>query len=724
MARRGRLRRAASAAVLAGSLCAVTAPARAQSLADVAEREAARRAAISTPAPLYTNMARSSPAPIDAATVEAAKEAVTAWRADDAIARTRPTPNSEPSAPERTPSRPPAPGTPAMPAFTEWSSFAIPKTAAELEAGRRLQAQSGSGTRTRVSDIVLPRQHDTMRMSTAIGYLQGADAGGDVSGSGMVNGMQTDFSSFFTVGRSGFESRSARLSVFAPDGRWRGEAGDMFSDVRGLARGARVSWSLAERWRPSVAVYVRRAGAPGAQAAVSYRDHLQLTKQMRVGGELASDGAVFVQGQFARPGQDVTAFLRDIPGVAGGRDTGLSGGVTLPHRIGLSAAIRVSDAAGDAGQWQLASIRLPLMARSSMTLERSWWTGAAGVGSTNAVIVQLPMGPLSFIQRVQWGHTDYPQRAVPFGFDRRQMQSTASYRMPPWGTVGYQQSTQWFEDGRTQQFDELSFGVKMGRRTSAHLVTAFPDLYEPERFRLRMAHKVTDTLSLEGQYGRLSAFQGGTTSQSESSRVMMTVRKDWQLSSPSRGGEVHGRALDQAGAAVSGALVRLGPYSTITDDTGAYGFTRVPNGPFELLLDRDKLPAAYGLDEAPRPLVLTRGSRTVVDLHAIPLNAIRGRVYQDRNGNARFDEGEGVVGAVIAIGATVTATTEHGAYAFYNQPPGRHAIRLDAARLAKGLSPLSPATRNADLLADRPLLDVDFVVEFKDRPILMRELPR
>ena len=205
---------------------------------------------------------------------------------------------------------------------------------------------------------------------------------------------------------------------------------------------------------------------------------------------------------------------------------------------------------------------------------------------------------------------------------------------------------------------------------------------------------------------------------------MVTIRKTWQVESPARGGEVRGRAIDQAGHPVPGALVRLGPYSAITDEAGDYAFTRVPDGQFELALDRNKLPAAYALDEKPRPLTVTRGSREHIDLQVIPLNAMRGRVYLDRNHNGFWDEGEGIPNAVVAVNGSVTATTATGSYAFYNQPPGRYTIRLDVQRLPKGLAPASPAELAAELTPDYPLIGLDFTVEKKDMPIIMREIPR
>jgi protocatechuate 3,4-dioxygenase beta subunit len=313
---------------------------------------------------------------------------------------------------------------------------------------------------------------------------------------------------------------------------------------------------------------------------------------------------------------------------------------------------------------------------------------------------------------------------VPFGFDRQQSSSSASYTPGPWGNLNYQQSTQWFDDGTVQEWDEVSSTLQLGHRTTAQFVAAFPNLANPQRFRARVTQRLSPTLQLEGEYGRLSAFQLTQASVGEQSRVMITIRKTWQLASPARGGEVRGRAIDQAGFPVPCALVRLGPYRAITDAAGGYQFTRVPDGPFDLALDKDKLPAAYALDEKPRPLTVTRGTREQVDLQVIPLNAIRGRVYLDRNHNGFWDEGEGIPNAVVAVNGSVTATTADGTYAFYNQPPGHYTVRLDVQRLPKGLAPASPAELDAQLTPDYPLIGFDFTVERKDMPIIMREIPR
>jgi hypothetical protein len=606
--------------------------------------------------------------------------------------------------------------------LTGWSAFEIKKTQAELSETARLAGDLQLSARTGPTDVKLPPQDDVLLVSTGIGYLQGADGGGDISAAGKINGMQTDANLFFTAGPLGFQPTSGHVSMYSPDARWRGEGGDLYSDLRGLARGARVSWNGdGQRWTPSVSLYAH--GANGA-TVVGYRDRVQVLPHVRVGGEVTSDGATFIQGQYAPPRMDLTAFSRFTRGAFVGHDEGVSGSFTLGRGVTLSGALRLSDAVDDSSQWQLASIRLPLARQASVTLERSWWTGSSDDGSINALTVQLPLGPVRFSQRIQWGRTDYLQRALPFGFDSQGGQTTASYTPGPWGSLNYQQSTQWFDNGRMQQWNEVSSMLQLGRHTTVQLVTAVPDISDPQRLRARVTRVLSPTLRLEAQYGRLSAFQMTSPSVGEHSRVMITIRKTWQVKSPSRGGEVRGRAIDQAGHPVSGALVRLGPYSAITDATGNYGFTRVPDGAFALALDKNKLPVAYASDEQPRALTVTGRSREDIDLQVIPLNAIRGRVYIDRNGNGHFDAGEGVPNAVVAVDGAVTATSATGSYAFYNQPPGRYTIRLDAQRLPKGLAPASLVELAVELSGDQPLVGADFRVEQKDMPIIMSELPR
>src|ERR1700737_2151384 len=56
-----------------------------------------------------------------------------------------------------------------------WSAFEIKKTDAEMTETARLADLPKRATRTQPGDVQLPPQEDVLRLSTGIGYLQGAD---------------------------------------------------------------------------------------------------------------------------------------------------------------------------------------------------------------------------------------------------------------------------------------------------------------------------------------------------------------------------------------------------------------------------------------------------------------------------------------------------------------------------------------------------------------------
>jgi hypothetical protein len=105
-----------------------------------------------------------------------------------------------------------------------------------------------------------------------------------------------------------------------------------------------------------------------------------------------------------------------------------------------------------------------------------------------------------------------------------------------------------------------------------------------------------------------------------------------------------------------------------------------------------------------------------------PLNAIHGRVYCDRNGNGRFDNGEAVEGAVVFLGDRVTATDTTGAYDFFNVPLGAHSLRLDAARLPSSFAPAAQVSLDVELTDARPVTGADFLVTARTKPVVWKEI--
>ena len=198
------------------------------------------------------------------------------------------------------------------------------------------------------------------------------------------------------------------------------------------------------------------------------------------------------------------------------------------------------------------------------------------------------------------------------------------------------------------------------------------------------------------EYGRPSSYQQ-IQNATETPRFKVLLRRTWDVSTVARGGNVSGVVVDYIGRPVPGARVRLGPYSADADMNGAYVFENVPRGEFALELDPNLLPADYAWDGRARHLSVTQATRSRIELVVAPLNAIHGRVYADRNGNGRFDSGEGVLGAAVCLDERVTATDANGAYDFYNVPPGAHAVRLDPARLPEAFAIPDPRPLQVEL---------------------------
>jgi hypothetical protein len=252
-------------------------------------------------------------------------------------------------------------------------------------------------------------------------------------------------------------------------------------------------------------------------------------------------------------------------------------------------------------------------------------------------------------------------------------------------------------------------------------VSAVPDVFNAQRLRGRLVQNLPRQYSIEAEYGRLSAFQDLPYAL-DRSRVRVMLRKSVDIATPARGGDVEGRVLDQAGRPVDGARVTLGPYAMETGPGGGYAFRHVPRGDFDLALDPAGLPADFAWDGRSRRLSITSSTHARVDLLVAPLNAIHGRVYCDRNGNHRFDDGEAVAGAVVRLGDRVTSTDASGAYHFYNLWPGDYVVQLDRSHVPAEFDAAAAGDLRVSLTDDHPVTGADFSVASKSKPIIWREI--
>jgi hypothetical protein len=338
-------------------------------------------------------------------------------------------------------------------------------------------------------------------------------------------------------------------------------------------------------------------------------------------------------------------------------------------------------------------------------------------------MLTFPIGPVRMLTRYQIGSAGRLENGPetrPGG--QHDLTSSLVYLANPRINFDYQVNMHWQEGSERDQYEQLVSTYQLSPRTQLQTVTAFPELADPQRVRVRLNHQLRSNLSLLVDYGQLTPFQSGDVSNDRRGfRVML--RKQYSFSTPSRGGEVCGRVLDEAGRPVNGVVVQLGPYRAVSGPDGRYRIRSIPSGSYHLALEETTVPANCRPGSGARNLTITSRSREQVDLMVIPLNAITGHVYEDWNGNGRYDPGEGIAGAVLLLDEFATTTTAGGGFGFYNLEPGHYTVRLDPQRLPEGYRASGPAEIAVDLPADRPAAGADLQLEKVAKPIIFQGLP-
>ena len=605
-----------------------------------------------------------------------------------------------------------------------WEHFSLPKTADERQASAREDDDLLALRERPLAPEVQPSSRESFGVDLGAGLVGGGGGAFDLLGSGTFAGHRVALASFLTGGPSGVTLRSSHLSIDSPSASWTAEAGDLLSEMRGLASGVRVSRRMGARWRPGVTLYANDWRVPGDKAAVSYRDDILITKNIDVRGELSTDGSRFGAVRLIAGRGNIDAFYRYSPQ----RDT-TDRGVSMSYNMGLGltayGGLRRS-AGASSERWSMVGVAMPLIHGSTISLEEARTSRAATSDTARTLGLQLPFGPIRVMQRYTW--TDVALLDAPASIDvgRRQLQSMASWSPSSRVRFTYQLATQWLAGSTARQWTELESMVRLTSRTTLQAVTGFPQMNSAQRLRVGLQQQLPRAFRLSVEYGRLPAFQSRTLTSPDVSRLLVMVRRTVQVPTPAAGTTVEGFVRDDNGAAVSGAAVSLGRFMTTTRTDGRYRFEHVPPGDHGLALVADRLPAAYSADFAERTVHVGGGAHDVqADLAVRSLRAIHGRVFLDRNGNGRMDTGEGQSGVVVRLDDTGTATLSDdvGMFAFYNLEPGRYAVWIDGARLRTGLGVAAAARRTVDLEPDSAATNIDFELVVRDKPIVFKELP-
>lgn len=559
-----------------------------------------------------------------------------------------------------------------------------------------------------------PRATESLRTMIGVGYVQGADWGTEILAGGSVAGAQVQFNTLLTSGRQGLLFDHGSLSIFNPDARWHVEAGDVFSPLRGAARGGRLSWPAAGDRRPAIAVYAPGRGTTDRGTVVSYRDQVVVRGQTLIDAEVASDRSYLLRSRFAVPRIDVEASYRQHRNPSWSRDSSIAGGVTLWRGVSLNGGLFDSIQGDGRNDWRMVAVRFPVARFLHLTLERAFAGALETSNTTTAAMASIAAGNLRLFHRYQHGEYAFGREASSINVERQQLRSMSSYSAGPRLNLTLQLATERSDTGPVQHWQELQTTLKATATTTLRTVTALPDIRNPRRFQAYLRQELPGRLALQADYGRLSAYQW-VPRELDRSRFKLMLFKTLDIATPARGATVTGRVLDSSERGVRGVRVKLGPYSADVNEAGVYRFAHVPRGEYELSLDPGHLPADVAWDGRGVHVVVRPGAVVRADLHVTPLNAIHGRVYVDRNGNGRFDSGEAVAGAAIGAGEHLTASDADGAYSFYNLWPGTYVIELLNLPAAFDRS---AERRTAVLTDDGPATGIDFRVATKAKPIL------
>jgi hypothetical protein len=111
-----------------------------------------------------------------------------------------------------------------------------------------------------------------------------------------------------------------------------------------------------------------------------------------------------------------------------------------------------------------------------------------------------------------------------------------------------------------------------------------------------------------------------------------------------------------------------------------------------------------------------------VDFRLIPFGCILGRVFNDANGNRRYDPGEGVADVTVFASDRVTATDRDGRFGFYNLDPGKYTVKIGTELLDKRYMVSGPADFELDLRPMESITNLEFRVEFRKKPIIFADL--
>lgn len=600
---------------------------------------------------------------------------------------------------------------------SDWQAFTLEKNPWE-KANSILPTVLSSNQSSHPATLLYQPPRDLFRWGAGLGYVEHGKLGLDVIGNGMVNGVKVNFGASLTDLQDGARLQSLRGSLRDEESGWQLDGGDVSSDLNGNVRGVRYARRLAFNHWPAALLFTRNTPGDAGRILFALQDEVPIGTHLRLGGELVSNGAFLLKGQYTPTHWSLSGFHREEPG----QDT-VSSGVNFSHalsnRISLSGGMNHAQANGKSEDWRNLSLSIPLIRTANLIFDVSQFANDTTSNTIYAAMLGIPVGPVQLLMRYQWNSTSQsftsPQ-LFRIETANQNLNVSAHYTANPRLNFDYQVTSQWNANGNQGNSQQLISSYRLSPRTQFQVVSAFPHFTDHDHLLLRVTQSLGNGYALAGEYGKFSPSQGTGTDATEFGFKFM-LRKEWGIKTSARGGEVSGRVTDLYGHPAPAVEVLLGAYCARTNKNGQYKFSRVPPGAYTVHVDETSLPATLRSDNGHRPLVITSRSREVVDFRVIPLNSITGHVYIDRNGNSQYDAGEGMKLAVLRLADTATTSDDSGSFGFYNLPPGKHVIQLDGTKLPADIAADSPVEAIIQLAENNTITGMEFRLRHIERPV-------
>jgi hypothetical protein len=577
----------------------------------------------------------------------------------------------------------------------EWQGFTLEKPTSEVNE----TPDTGIFNRARqASDFRLPPARGNMLLGLGMGFVQDGSLGVVLSSTGTYRGANVGFSSFMTQGVQGSRLENMRFSWQDDDAGKSIELGNLYSDLWGVARGARYSWRSGNKLWSGIGLYMGSPMPFAQRNALAFRTEAQLGHKMRAGTEVASDGSIYAQASYQDNRLGVFGYLRHL-GDSSGKSNGFLVNYELARGISLYGGYIRSNLLIDRNDWRNFGVRIPLTSRIDLNLERTFASSEFATNKLDAAVLSFSLGKMRLFTRYQLRNFSNTSLIAPnlSPTASREFQTSAVYFANPRLRFELQSQAFWLDGRQHSEWGNLTTAYRVSGKTNLQFTTLFPQMGAADQWRVRLEHQIQKDLSLSLDYGQLTPFQQVTRFGQPDRGFMLMLRTHWDTPTPSRGGELSGTLIDMTGTPVPDALIRLGDYQTRTDDDGKYVFNNIPAGEYEFYVLESSLPAdVKSLDRAEK-IQLKYNTKLYRTLRVVPLHAIAGRVYVDANGNGVYDLGEEMQNAVVALNDFSTATSKDGSFAFHNVDPGKHTIRIKRDKLPSGFELISPDNVEVEL---------------------------